>query len=183
MLPFIKKNIYREVVLNKFAAISKDTVYNFLKSPHSNWRMFIIKLAVRLFTFFDALTSDRKDKVLIIDDSPFIKDRPSKLKLMARCHYHSKNSFYKGFKLLTMGWPDGCSFVPAFFSLLSSANVKNRYNGILQNLDSRTNVYKRRMESLMHAPDIALIFIKDALRYGLQAKAVVFDSWFGTKNL
>lgn len=46
--------------------------------------------------------------------------------------------------MLTAGWTDGNSFIPLGFNLQSSANKKNRYNEMKQNLNKNSNGYKRR---------------------------------------
>ena len=53
-----------------------------------------------------------------------------------------------------MGWSDGSSFVPILLSLLSSANEKSRLVPMRDDLDKRTNGYKRRQESVRKSTDI-----------------------------
>lgn len=42
------------------------------------------------------------------------RNRSKKVELLARCMDHSSltKRFYKGFRLLTMGWSDGATFMP-----------------------------------------------------------------------
>ena len=60
----------------------------------------------------------------------------------------TSGKYLKGFKLLTLGWCDGVTFLPLDFVLRSSAKAANRIQGIIKDLDKRTlagiSVVKRR---------------------------------------
>ena len=38
---------------------------------------------------------------------------------------HVSMKFKKGFRMMTLGWTDGCSFIPINFSLLASSKEEN----------------------------------------------------------
>lgn len=59
--------------------------------------------------------------------------------------------------MLTLGWPDGYSFVPVGFNLLSLAKKSNRYREISDKVDCRSNGYKARRENLLPKPDAAAL--------------------------
>lgn len=80
--------------------------------------------------------------------------------------------------MLTLGWSDGYSFIPADFAMMSSANVKNRVQEISAGIDKRTSGYKRRSEAMHKKSDIAVQMIKNALKQGILADYVLMDSWF-----
>ena len=42
--------------------------YEFLKNPRYNWRKFLLGLVTVVVRFMDVLTSEQREKVLIIDD-------------------------------------------------------------------------------------------------------------------
>uniref|UniRef100_UPI00389B2EE7 transposase n=1 Tax=Viridibacillus soli TaxID=2798301 RepID=UPI00389B2EE7 len=84
--------------------------------------------------------------------------------------------FYKGFRMLTLGWSDGCTFMPIDFSLLSS--VKAQINGISKDIDKRTSGYKLRVNALQTAPEQIPDMIRRALSSGIDARYVLMDSWF-----
>ncbi|MCM3056583.1 transposase, partial [Caldibacillus thermoamylovorans] len=77
-----------------------------------------------------SLTNRTRPKVFIIDDSSYDRNRSKKVELLARCFDHAslKMRFYKGFRMLTLGWSDGHTFMPIDFSLVSSR--KSQINGI-----------------------------------------------------
>ena len=120
-------------------------LFRFLNSKHEtsyNWSRFLLLLAVKVTSRFDALTRPERVKVLVLDDSVVKRNRSKSVELLARVYDHVEHRFQKGFTLLTLGWSDGYSFIPVGFNLLSSAKKSNRYNEISENIDHRTNGYK-----------------------------------------
>lgn len=83
--------------------------------------------------------------------------------------------------MLTLGWPDGVTFMPIDFSLLSSKKLK--INGISDRVDKCTSGYKRREEALQTAPEQLPAMISRALFAGLDASYVLMDSWFTRQPL
>jgi hypothetical protein len=96
--------------------------------------------------------------------------------MLARFKDHATGSFYKGFRMLTMGWSDGHSFVPMDFALLSSA--KSAINGMMEGIDKRSSGYKRRQEAFLPAPQVIAAMLDRALQSGVSATYALMDSWF-----
>nr|WP_246494247.1 transposase [Lysinibacillus agricola] len=147
------------------------------------WRRFLSFLSAHAVQKVDALTDEKRPKTLIIDDSMFDRNRSKKVELLARCMDHSSltKRFYKGFRMLTLGWSDGFTFMPLDFTLLSSKNAQ--INGISNNIDKRTSGYKRRVESLESAPTIIPSMLERALQAGVSADYVLMDTWFTQQPL
>jgi hypothetical protein len=162
---------------------AKDAVYRFMNHPKFAWRRFLTFLSARAVQKVDALTDIKRPKVLIIDDSMFDRNRSKKVELLARCINHSslKKCFYKGFRMLTLGWSDGSTFMPLDFTLLSSKNAQ--INGISENIDKRTSGYKRRVEALESAPAIIPSMIERSLQAGVSAEYVLMDTCFTQQPL
>jgi IS4 transposase len=80
--------------------------------------------------------------------------------------------------MLTMGWCDGGSFIPILLSILSSAKEKNRLAPMRDNLDRRTNGYKRRKESTKKSTDVLVDMVSLAIVAGVTVRHLLFDSWF-----
>ncbi len=148
-LPFGGVNFFRGIVNNRTLGFQKDSVYEFLKNPRYNWRKFLLALVAVVVRFMDVLTSEQREKVLIIDDSTYDRSRSKVVELLAWVHDHNRNRSLKGFKLLTLGWSDGVSFLPLDFTLCSSAKANKRIQGIKKELDKRCCGYKRRMEAMV----------------------------------
>jgi hypothetical protein len=162
---------------------AKDVVYRFLNHSKFAWRQFLLSLSTSTIQKVSKLTKDQRPKVLIIDDSMFDRNRSKKVELLARCMDHSslKGRFYKGFRLLTVGWSDGHTFMPLDFSLLSSK--KAQINGMDSSIDKRSSGYKRRVEALQPAPEQLPEMIERALLSGVPASYVLMDTWFTQQPL
>lgn len=170
LLVFQGKNLFRFLnSKHKDQAVSKNTYYRFLNETSYNWSRFLLLLAVKVTTAFDALTRPERVKVLILDDSVIKRNRSKAVELLARVYDHVEHKCQKGFTLLTLGWSDGYSFIPTGFNMLSSASKSNRYNEVSDKNDHRTNGYKFRKESMMHKTDAAILLIKRALQAGIHA--------------
>ena len=74
-LPFIGKNFFRGIVINDNSDVGKDAAYDLLKARIYNWRRFLLITGTRLHQIFNRLTSDKRESVLIIDDSPYDRSR------------------------------------------------------------------------------------------------------------
>jgi hypothetical protein len=179
-LVFTGKNLYRLLESPESAGgIGKDSVYRLLNSVTANWRRFLLLLSTRVIVQkLQPLTDDATTKVLIADDTLFHRDRSKRVELLARVHDHNTGRYLRGFRMLTLGWSDGHSFVPMALSLLSSAKEKNRLAPMRDDLDKRTNGYKRRQESLRKAPDVLVDLVSLAITAGTTARHLLCDSWF-----
>ena len=47
------------------------------------------------------------------------------IEFLSRCYDHSKNQYYNGFNMLTVGWTDGVSFIPLLGKLLCASTKHN----------------------------------------------------------
>ena len=109
---------------------------------------------------------------------PIAGTDPKKLSFYPEVFDHSDMKYIKGFRMLTLGWSDGNSFLGIDFALLSSADKKNRYNEINANIDKRTCGYHRRQEAITKTTAHLVPMVKRALDMGVRAKYVLMDSWF-----
>ena len=148
-----------------------------------NWKKFLFLLSARVISAFDKLTRPERVKVLILDDSVIKRNRSKKVKLLARVYDHVEHKYRKGFSLLTLGWPDGYSFIPVGFNLLSSVSKDNHYQGMANNIDHRSNGYKTRKESIFQKMEASLLLIKRALEAGICADYVLMNTWFTTEPM
>ena len=106
----------------------KNAVYRFLNKSTFAWRIFLLFLSVHTIKKVTNLTNH---------------DRPS------FDHTSKKMRFYKDFRMLTLGWSDGVTFIPVDFSLLSSKKIQ--INGIYPKFNKRILAYKRRVEASQYA--------------------------------
>jgi hypothetical protein len=177
-LPFEGVNFSQGIVRNPNLGFKKDAAYDFLKNPKHNWRRFMLALVAIVVRFFDALTSEEREKVLIFDDSTYDRSRSKVVELLAWIYDHNSGRNLKGFKLLTLGWSDGNSFLPLDFVLCSSTKEDKRLQGITKELDPRSCGYKRRVEAIIKSTDHLEAMVKRAISFGIRADYVLMDSWF-----
>ena len=178
LLPFEGNNFFQGIVKNKALPFKKDAAYDLLKNPRHNWRKFMLILAIKAVNFFNRLTDEKREKVLIIDDSAYDRSRPKAVELLAWIFDHNSRKSLKGFKLLALGWSDGASFLPLDFVLCSSAKAGKRIQGITKELDKRTCGYKRRLEAMTKSTEHLEAMIQRVLGLGLKAGCILMDSWF-----
>ena len=161
----------------------KNTVYRFLNNTKTNWQRFTTLLSARIINnFMKPLTSDNRKDVFIIDDSLFDRSRSCKTELLARVFDHCSMKYKRGYRMLTLGWSDGNSFVPVNHCLLSAAEDKNLLCEA-SSYDGRSLAGKRRRQSRRKATEVMLELIHMAQKSGLSAKYVLFDSWFSSPKV
>lgn len=178
LLAFRGQNFYRGIVLNSELGFQKDVAYDLLENPRYNWRQFVMRLAVKIVRVVELLTNEEREKVLVLDDSDYDRSRSKTVELLARIFDHNSRKYLKGFKLLTLGWSDGATFMPLDFVLRSSANVANRIQGIIKELDKRTCGYKRRQEAMVKTTELLEDMVKRTPALGIRADYILMDSWF-----
>ena len=183
LLIFSNRSMYMSLITGKNSpGFAKDTVYRFMKSIQINWIHFTTLLASRIIK--DAivpLDSEDRTNVLTIDDSLFERNRSKKVELLAKAYDHANHRYRFGFRMLTLGWSDGNTFLPVNNVLLSSENKKNRVNEASE-VDKRTVGYKRRMLSMQKGTQAMLELLKAARKADIPAKYVLFDSWFSSPS-
>ena len=179
-LVFMHMSMYRDSLNGEKSVVdkSRDAVYRFMRSTHVNWNTFLFSLAIRVCVWVDALTSDERMSAMVLDDT--MNERPfsKKLELVSRVFDHTDRKYKRGFRSLFLGWTDGATFLPLAFRHMSSGDKKNRYCESSSRTDNRTCGGRAKKEAVMKSPDVALRMLRDAKRYGVPAKYVLFDSWF-----
>ena len=147
-LIFSDRSMYMQQKTGVFeAGFCKNTVYRFLNNTKTNWLRFTTILSARIInSFMKPLTSDTRKDVFIIDDSLFDRSRSSKTELLAKVFDHCSMKYKRGFRMLTLGWSDGNSFIHVNHCLLSAADDKNLLCNA-ENFDGRSLAGKRRGRS------------------------------------
>ncbi|WP_456297991.1 IS4 family transposase [Geosporobacter subterraneus] len=178
-LIFLNRSMYMTMLTEKHTeGFGKDTIYRFLNFISVNWIRFTSLLSARIVaTTIEKLTNEDRVNVLILDDMMFERNSSKKVELLSKMYDHAKKSYKLGFRLLTLGWSDGNTFLPVNRCLLSSENRKNRIVDA-KSLNKRTAGYCRRRLAQTKATSDLLELIDQAKKAGLSASYVLFDSWF-----
>ncbi|WP_192895212.1 transposase [Pelotomaculum sp. FP] len=141
---------------------AKDCVYRFLNNCHYHWKKFLFLIAQNVVhNHLSPLASDQWLNVLIIDDSAYRRNRSKSVELLSRFKDHVENRYFKGFRMLTLGWSDGNSFVPLSFTLLAAEEEKQLCK-IDSSIDKRSIGYRRRKEAVQKSTDALLQLLEQA---------------------
>jgi len=178
-LIFENRSMYMNMLKNKEnKAFAKDTVYRFLNMAHVNWIRFTSFLSARIASEEIApLTKESRINAFIIDDSMFERNSSKKVELLSKIYDHAKRIYMFGFRMLTLGWTDGNTFLPVNGCLLSTENKKNRVNESTKT-DKRSTAYRKRMLAQTKATSVALDLLMAAKQAKIKASHVLFDTWF-----
>ncbi|MCL1876249.1 MAG: transposase [Synergistaceae bacterium] len=177
-LVFMHKSLFQALRSNETDNIAKDTFYRFLNSCNINWRRFVHLLAGKVIGGkLEHLTDLDRVNVFIVDDTLYERARSLKVELLSRLYDHCKHVYTRGFRLLTLGWSDGNSFIPVDTQPLASGDQKKRFYES-RNVDKRTCGYQQRIMAQTKAPLVMLDMLRSAVAAGIHAKYVLFDSWF-----
>ncbi|MEQ8156432.1 MAG: transposase, partial [Clostridiaceae bacterium] len=178
-LIFANRSMYMNMLTGKHAeGFAKDTIYRFMNSVSINWIRFTSLLSARIVTTsLEKLTSEDRVNVLILDDTMFERNSSKKVELLSKIYDHAKKSYKYGFRLLTLGWSDGNTFLPVNSCLLSSEKKKTRV-AEEKPIDRRTAGYSRRCLAQTKATSVMLELIDQAKKADLPASYVLFDTWF-----
>jgi hypothetical protein len=180
-LVFTHKNLYA-LFADKTTRLSfeNDTVYRFMNRGKVRWESLVPSLAAEVIPEVKKLTNENRRNALIIDDTPYYRNRSKKVELLSRCKDHSENRYYKGFTLLNMGWSDGVTFMPVDFRLVASGNDRNLLEGSYIKEDNRTVATRRRKAARTEKPALVLQMLERAKGTPAQTQHVLFDSWFSS---
>jgi hypothetical protein len=177
-LVFMHKSLCQALRLDETDKIAKDAFYRFLNSCNINWRRFVHFLAGKIILEkLENLTTTERINVFIVDDTLYERKRSSKVELLSKVYDHCRGVYTRGFRLLTLGWSDGNTFIPVDTQPLTSEKVEKRLQQS-RNVDKRTCGYKHRIMAQTKAPLVMLDMLNSAIAAGIRAKYVLFDSWF-----
>ena len=156
---------------------SKNTFYRFLNGKKTNWLRFTTLLSKVVADTIEPLTDKNRVNAFVVDDSLFERTSCKKTGLGSRVFDHTTMRYTKGYRLMTLGWTDGNTFLPVNGCLLASSKDSNLI-GPQEHFDGRSLAAHRRNLAQMKGTDAMLELIKAAQKAGHSADYVFFDSWF-----
>ena len=177
-LVFRNRSAYTDILLGN-TNLKQDTIYRFKNSVRTNWIRFTSLLASKLIReHIEPLTSEKRRNVFIIDDSIYERERSKKVELLSLVYDHAKrHRCVRGFRMLTLGWSDGVTFMPVNSCLMSNENEKTRINPAAE-VPEHSNGAKRRKLAQQKMTEVVPELIESAQEAGIAADYVLFDSWF-----
>ena len=176
---FADRSMYMQMQTGRWAeGFSKNTYYRFLNSMKINWEKFCLLLSKAIIRqSIEPLTGEGRKRVFIVDDTLYRRYGYKKTELSAAVFDHVDMKTRRGFRALTLGWSDGNTFIPVSHRLLSSPN-DDKVLGPQKDVDGRTLAGRRRRQARRKATVVMVELLKEALKAGIRASYVLFDSWF-----
>jgi hypothetical protein len=130
--------------------------------------------------FLVPLTSSEKRRIFVVDDTVYNKNRSKKLELLSKVRDYVNDRYVNGFRMITLGFTDGISFIPMDIGLLGTKKIINEAN---PEIDGRSHGAKRRAESRHEAPKVLLAMIDRAQDVIKAGSYIAFDSWYCNPSL
>ena len=177
---FADRSMYMQQKTGSFKeAFSKNTFYRFLNSPKTNWLRFTTLLSKKVADAVEPLTSEERVNAFVVDDSLFERTSCKHTELGSRVFDHTSMKYRKGYRLMTLGWTDGNTFLPVNSCLLASSKEKNLI-GPVDQYDGRSLAAKRRKLAQTKGTEVMIELLKTAQSTGHHANYVLFDTWFSS---
>ena len=175
---FTGRSMYMQQRTGSFReSFSKNTFYRFLNSTKTNWLKFTTLLSKAVADTIEPLTGSDRINTFVVDDSLFERTSCKKTELGSKVFDHASMRYTKGYRLMTLGWTDGNTFLPINSSLLASSKTSNLI-GPQQHYDGRSLAGQRRKLAQMKGTSVMVELLKTALNAGYKADYVLYDSWF-----
>lgn len=177
---FSDRSMYMQQKTGSFKeAFSKNTFYRFLNSPKTNWLRFTTLLSKKIVDAVEPLTDEERINAFVVDDSLFERTSCKKTELGSRVFDHTSMKYRKGYRLMTLGWTDGNTFLPVNSCLLASSKESNLIGPVGQ-FDGRSLAAKRRKLAQTKGTDVMIELLRSAQSAGHTADYVLFDTWFSS---
>ena len=175
---FSNRSMYMQHKTGSFKeTFSKNTFYRFLNNSKTNWMRFTTILSKKVADTVEPLTNEDRINAFVVDDSLFERTSCKKTELGSLIFDHTSMKYRKGYRLMTLGWTDGNTFLPINSSLLASSKESNLI-GPVETFDGRSLAAKRRKLAQMKGTDVMIELLKTAQVAGHHADYVLFDTWF-----
>ena len=178
-LMFSPMSMYYQIKMGAFHEdFSKNTVYRFLENIHMNWHMFLLRLSAGIIRYVAGLTDDKNNRyALLVDDTPLPKCGKA-MELVSKYFNHVTMGYEFGYRVLTLAWTDGVTTVPVRYSLLASSYDEKVRGTIKDDIDERSLAGRIRKLARTSMNDLAVKFACEAVKSGIPASIIAFDSWF-----
>ena len=174
-LVFTGKNLYWTIHTGT-AEFSKDVVHRFLNDTKIHWEKVLLSLSVSVIARLRPLTNADRLTAIVVDDSLYSRNRSKKVELLTKVYDHVTHKFFMGFRMLTLGFTDGVTFIPFAHQLMASSDTNNP--SLIK--DKRTLAAKRRDNAVKTVPQRLYELLKTAKTIKIPANHVLFDSWFSS---
>ena len=182
-LMFSPMSMYYQIKMRAFhEGFSKNTVYRFLGNIHMNWHQFLLRLSTVIIRHVIELTEDKNNRyALLVDDTPLPKCGKA-MELVSKYFNHVTMGYEFGYRILTLAWTDGVTTIPVRYSLLASAYDEKVKGVIRDDIDGRSLGGRIRKLARTSMNDLTVKFACEAIKSGIPASVIAFDSWFAVPH-
>lgn len=182
-LMFSPMSMYYQLKMGAFHEdFSKNTVYRFLGNIRMNWHLFMLRLSTIIIRHVVGLTEDKNNRyALLVDDTPLPKCGKA-MELVSRYFNHVTMGYDFGYRVLTLAWTDGVTTIPVRYSLLASSYDEKVRGRIRDDIDGRTLGARIRKLARTSMNDLTVKFACEAVKAGIPASIIAFDSWFAVPH-
>ena len=182
-LMFSPMSMYYQLKMGAFHEdFSKNTVYRFLGNIRMNWHLFMLRLSTIIIRHVVGLTEDKNNRyALLVDDTPLPKCGKA-MELVSRYFNHVTMGYDFGYRVLTLAWTDGVTIIPVRYSLLASSYDEKVRGRIREDIDGRTLGARIRKLARTSMNDLTVRFACEAVKAGIPASIIAFDSWFAVPH-
>lgn len=177
---FSRRSLYRAQPSRWF---SSRTARNILNDGRINWQKLLCLVAIKMILILTPFIDQRRRLALIVDDTLIERAYSTKTELLAKIYDHDQHRYSTGYRNLTIGWSDGNTFLPVNCALMSTRKKTNLVDSKSSITDQRTIAGQRRSQAQRKMNEVVLELISQALRLGVTAKYVLFDSWYSSPQM
>ena len=177
---FSRRSLYRAQPSRWF---SSRTARNILNDGRINWQKLLCLVAIKMILILTPFINQRRRLTLIVDDTLIERAYSTKTELLAKIYDHDQHRYSTGYRNLTIGWSDGNTFLPVNCALMSTRKKTNLVGSKSSITDQRTIAGQRRSQAQRKMNEVVLELISQALRLGVTAKYVLFDSWYSSPQM
>ena len=177
---FSRRSLYRAQPSRWF---SSRTARNILNDGRINWQKLLCLVAIKMILILTPFIDQRRRLALIVDDTLIERAYSTKTELLAKIYDHDQHRYSTGYRNLTIGWSDGNTFLPVNCALMSTRKKTNLVGSKSSITDQRTIAGQRRSQAQRKMNEVVLELISQALRLGVTAKYVLFDSWYSSLQM
>lgn len=177
---FSRRSLYRAQPSRWF---SSRTARNILNDGRINWQKLLCLVVIKMILILTPFIDQRRRLALIVDDTLIERAYSTKTELLAKIYDHDQHRYSTGYRNLTIGWSDGNTFLPVNCALMSTRKKTNLVGSKSSITDQRTIAGQRRSQAQRKMNEVVLELISQALRLGVTAKYVLFDSWYSSPQM
>lgn len=193
LMPFLGATSVHSLFKQHYALFydgKKDCLYDVLRNPNTNWRKLLFNFAKCFIKSIDKNTSEQRVSFFIADDSDLEKRTPF-FEGISRVFNHVTKNYPFAYKVLSLGYSDGKSFIPLDFSLHNEKGRKKNFGltrkqrkeQFSKNRNSASHGAKRKKELRTEKGVNLIKMVRRAVRHGIIADYLLTDSWFMCENM